>query len=362
MTPRLSVIVPARNEARVLPLLLGDLGRQRGIALETLVADGGSTDGTADAARGRGARVVAAPRGRGVQMNRAAARARGDWLLFLHADTRIREPGLLARAVDRIAAEQARTPDRVTAGHFGLVFGRTSPRHASAYAFLEAKSRLNRPYTTNGDQGLLLARRGFEELGGFDTTFPVFEDQEMAERIRRRGRLVTLPGVIETSARRFETEGFWPRYLLMAVITACYWSGVHGFLAEAPRLYPDQDRAGPLRLGPFLGLLRRTLRRMDRAERRRAWRRAGRFLCRNAWQPFLFLDLLGRPLWGSRRPALGSYDRLLAPVLEGGWLDLPAAVLARVVFLGLLPPLLGLVEGRGAAGPGQGMASGRAAP
>jgi len=289
-------------------------------------------------------------------------------LLFLHADSRLRDARLLGRAVAALEVEQAATPEAYVAGHFGLVFSRTSRRHGLAYAFLEAKSRTERPYTTNGDQGLLLSRALFVRLGGFDTTFPFFEDQVMAERIRGLGRLITLPGSLETSARRFETEGFGTRYLLMAVIAAAYWSGVHAFLHEAPKLYPAQHEAGPLRLSPYLALLRRILARdLDVRGRCHAWRRAGRFLCQNAWQPFLFLDILGRPLWGGKRPFLGLYDRLFAPILKRGLLDLPAALLCRLLFFGILPPLLTLAEehfpaARRNSATGQGIASGRPAP
>ncbi|NCC36801.1 MAG: glycosyltransferase [Chloroflexia bacterium] len=98
-TPLLSIIIPTLNEAHALPLVLGDIALQRGIRLEVIVGDGGSTDATKAAAIAGGARFVPARRGRGAQMNEAARLARGPYLFFLHADSRLHDPHLLADAI-----------------------------------------------------------------------------------------------------------------------------------------------------------------------------------------------------------------------------------------------------------------------
>ena len=87
----LSVIVPALDAAATLPATLAALGaaREDGLLREVLVVDGGSADATVEIAAGWGARVLRAPRGRGVQLAAGGAAAEGDWLLFLHADTRL---------------------------------------------------------------------------------------------------------------------------------------------------------------------------------------------------------------------------------------------------------------------------------
>ncbi|MFA5939553.1 MAG: glycosyltransferase, partial [Sinimarinibacterium sp.] len=178
---RLSVIIPTLNEREALPALLDALRAQQGIDLECVIADGGSDDGTVELARARGTTVIDCGRGRGWQMNAGARTASGEWLLFLHADSQLEDPGLLRDALVALHAEAS--GDTVVAGHFALRFARDEAGHDGFFRFLEAKSASNRPYTINGDQGLLIAHRHFDMLGGFDESLPVFEDQRMAARI-----------------------------------------------------------------------------------------------------------------------------------------------------------------------------------
>ncbi len=190
--PVLSIIIPTLNEAETLPGLLGDLRLQQDISFEILVGDGGSVDATRTVAESRGATFIAAPRGRGVQMNMAAAHARGQYLLFVHADSRLDDPRLLCTAL--MALKEAARSTPLIAGHFPLRFIRTQKGHALAYRYMEAKSALNRVNTTNGDQGMLLSRTFFEQMGGFDQQLPFLEDQRLAEQVRLRGGWITLPG------------------------------------------------------------------------------------------------------------------------------------------------------------------------
>ena len=185
-----------------------------------------SGDGTPALARRNGARVVTAPRGRGTQMNAAARQSTGRFVLFLHADSAIRDRFLLADAVD--ALDRAIRADRCDdiAGHFRLKFIRSGRRNRLAYRYIENKTGFNRPYTTNGDQGFLLKRRFFDRLGGFEERFGFLEDQQLAEKIRSRGRWITLPGRLYSSARRFESEGFHQRYILMSIIMGAHSTGL----------------------------------------------------------------------------------------------------------------------------------------
>ncbi|HXG28223.1 MAG TPA: TIGR04283 family arsenosugar biosynthesis glycosyltransferase, partial [Nevskiales bacterium] len=262
MTPELAVVIPCLNEADALPLLLRDLAAQRGITLEVIVADGGSTDRSAQLARLQGVQVIETPRGRARQMNAGARSSKAPWLLFLHADSRLHDPGLLRSALDCLRnAIAAGGGAEQLAGHFALRFERRDARHALAWRYVEEKTAFNRPYCTNGDQGLLLARRYFEALGGFDEDLPLFEDQRLCARIRASGALVTLPGRLATSARRFEQAGFHRQYLLMALIMAMQAAGIETFFRHAPGLYPPQHEAGRLRLLPFFRLAREGVRR-----------------------------------------------------------------------------------------------------
>jgi len=177
----LSIIIPTLNEAENLPALLADLENQQSIHFEIIVGDGGSTDATRAVAEAGGAALVCSRKGRGTQMNAAALQAAGEFFLFLHADSRLDDPFLLSKAMDAVIMAQ-RESKRV-AGHFALRFIRTSPRNAMAYRYAEEKTAFNRTNTTNGDQGLLLSRDFFQQLGGFDESMPFLEDQRIAEKI-----------------------------------------------------------------------------------------------------------------------------------------------------------------------------------
>ncbi|HET6654929.1 MAG TPA: TIGR04283 family arsenosugar biosynthesis glycosyltransferase [Gammaproteobacteria bacterium] len=231
-----SVCIPVLNEAEYLPHLLAQLQAQRGIGLDIVVADGGSTDGTLQTVP-PGVRVVTSAPGRGMQMNAAAHAARGDWLLFLHADTQLEEPRLLADAVEALIAAQARLGHDRVAGHFPLRFERGEVGHALLFRYMEAKTTLNRRGTINGDQGLLLSRRFFESLGGFDTSRSFLEDQAFADRVFAAGRWMTLPGRATTSARRFELIGARRVYAFMALVMIAREIGNDSFLERVPALY-----------------------------------------------------------------------------------------------------------------------------
>lgn len=321
--PRLAVVIPTLNEAGSLPQLLDDLSRQS-IALEVIVADGGSSDATAARARAAGARCLAAPRGRGAQMNAGARSTRAGCLLFLHADSRLASSGQLAEALTALDHERAFGDDSV-AGHFPLRFDRAQPGHEPLFRFMEAKSRTNRGGTINGDQGLLLTRTYFERLGGYDARWPFFEDQRIASMIFSTGRWILLPGELRTSARRFEREGHGRRYALMGLMMLMHEAGLERFFDEAPAVYAAQDRTAALRLGPFVRTARRLLTRNLLTDPG-VLLRCGKFLRRNAWQLALALDLTlndpkGAPAQNSldwqRRFDRGLAARLDHPVADG---------------------------------------------
>lgn len=336
--PLLSIIIPTLNEVDNLPSLLADLRGQQGIASEIIVADGGSTDGTRSRAREFGVAVVASDPGRGRQMNAAAGTATGDLLLFLHADSRLAARDLIATAVQTLSREIERYGD--VAGHFRLRFIRTGGTNDLAFRYLEGKSALNRSGTFNGDQGLLLHRDFFRRLGGFDESLPFFEDQRLAAQIRARGVLVTLPGELRTSARRFEREGFHRRYLLLSMMMGLYHAGVPEFLCRAPGIYRVQQETGRLRLTPFFGIVFTMMRREWRLRGTVAvFYRLGRYIRQNSWQLFYFFDLLTTPAAGRQRyPLLGFHDRFVAPLTDWRLLDALTGLGCFIWYLGVLAP------------------------
>jgi rSAM/selenodomain-associated transferase 2 len=344
-SPSVSVVIPVLNEAAHLPSLLNDLHTQQGIDLDILVADGGSTDGSPEIAERAGAVVVRASRGRGAQMNAAAKHARRPLLLFLHADSHLSDPLLLGKAVDALQDRIREAGNGRVAGHFPLRFIRSDNRHALAYRYVEAKTALNRTNTTNGDQGFLMTQEFFEQLGGFSKALPFLEDQEMAERIRQRGVWITLPGVLQSSARRFEAEGFHRRYLLMGMIMGIYSVGAHGFFERAPGLYRSHPETGLL-LSPFFRAVRQVMREeLGIRGSLRAWYAVGRYIRQNAWQPFFFLDVLARPLLRPERtPLLRLHDRIFRPLTDFAPFDALAALLCFVWYMGVLAPYFALRE------------------
>ncbi len=192
---RLSVIMPVLDEAQRIGKRLVELRALSGVD-EIVVVDGGSRDGTADAARSvPGVRVLEAPRGRGPQMNAGARSASGDVLLFLHADVSL--PPDATTWVARALAEPG-----VVAGAFRIRTRADGGRNwlGPLLRLADVRSRMARlPY---GDQAVFLRRETFERAGGFPDQ-PLMEDVELAHRLRRLGRIRIVPAVVQVSARRF---------------------------------------------------------------------------------------------------------------------------------------------------------------
>ncbi len=336
--PLLSIVIPTLNEADVLPDLLGDLKKQRNIFLEIIVGDGGSSDATRSVAEASGALFVNARRGRGVQMNAAAACASGDYILFLHADSRIDDPCLLSNAVNAIWLEKHEHD--CVAGHFCLQFMRTTHCNVMGYRYIEEKSAFNRVNTTNGDQGLLLAKGFFTDLGGFDERRPFLEDQCIAESIRAQGKWITLPGYLKTSARRFEAEGFHRRYILMSMMMGLHSIGMKSFFDRATGVYRIQQDAGTLALSPFFSLIWRMMYGdWGLWGSIQVFYLLGRYIRQNSWQMFFFLDVWLRPRIGpGRYPFLGFHDRIFGPCTNFRVFDALTGLFCFIWFMGVLSP------------------------
>lgn len=194
----ISVIVPVLNEAATIRPALSELLAQAG-DFEVIVVDGGSNDGTWETAgQVAGVRCIRSGKGRGRQMNAGAAQARGELLLFLHADTRL-PPGAFE------AIERARKAG-VQAGAFTHRFGADDWRLRLISAGHNMKCRLNRIYY--GDHGIFVAGDVFERAGGFPEV-PILEDVIFCERLRKLARGRLLPEVATTDARRFLRHGVW---------------------------------------------------------------------------------------------------------------------------------------------------------
>ena len=356
--PELSVIIPTLNESHSIAVLLDDLGRQRGLRFELIVGDGGSTDNTINLVKAWGGRVMRAPKGRGAQLNAAVTMARADWFLFLHADSRIPSETLLSDALLYLQDEVQRNGSHQVAGHFGLQFLRRHGGHDMAYRYVEEKTRFNRVNTTNGDQGFLMSRQYFSELGGFDDSLPFLEDQKLAEKIRSQGHWVLLPGFLQTSARRFEVEGFHRRYILMGIIMGLHSTGAESFFKRAPAVYKEQDKTGSLKLWPFFKILWvMQVKDMGLKGSVKAWYRVGEYVRQNSWQMFYFFDIWMRSWLGpGRYPFLRFHDQVFYPLTNNAVCSAINGCLVFVWFMMILGPYFFFVDSRQAP-PGKNKAS-----
>ncbi len=212
----LSIIVPVLREAENLARLLPAL-RAEAPGAEVIVADAGSDDGSREiAARVPGVTVLDCPRGRARQMNTGAAAARGDVLLFLHADTVL--PAGFERAIARALAEPG-----VVGGRFDVRLDNPRWPFRLIGGLMNWRSRLSGIST--GDQGLFVRRAVFEALGGYPD-IPLMEDIELTRRLKRRGRVGALRERVITSARKWEQEGVARTTLLMWTLRLLYACGV----------------------------------------------------------------------------------------------------------------------------------------
>ncbi len=215
--PPLSVVIPARNEASRLPLLLADLAAAPASLLhEVWVVDGGSSDGSARLAALAGARVLASAAGRGEKLRRGVAVCEGAWLLLLHADARL--PSGWASEIQRAihAGEQA-------AWAFPLAIEAAGPALQLVGALSTLRSRWRGlPY---GDQGLLLSRALYGRSGGL-RPLPLMEDLEFMLRLRRLAPIRLLRRPLQVDGRRWRRLGVWRTTWRNALLRRAWRRGV----------------------------------------------------------------------------------------------------------------------------------------
>jgi rSAM/selenodomain-associated transferase 2 len=213
----ISVVIPVLNEAARLPALLGAL-RADPVAQEIIVVDGGSTDGSAAAAREAGADVVLhAPRGRGVQLAAGIARAGGGTVLMLHADT-IPPPGTLV-ALQRLMA----TRPELVGGNFRLLFDGDDEMSRWVERFYASIRRFGWFY---GDSGIFARRAVLEAVGGV-RPLPLMEDWDLVRRLRAAGRMgcIADPPLV-SSSRRFAGRGRAAILAGWVRIHLLHWAGL----------------------------------------------------------------------------------------------------------------------------------------
>lgn len=209
----LSIIIPALNESNRIQAAIQST--RKGFPLEVIVVDGGSRDGTAQAASNTGATVIQAPRGRAIQMNAGVGISRGRHLLFLHADTRLPD-GYSAYIREILNGSTA-------GGAFG--FGIDQPFPGRKLIEWMANFRARRLQMPYGDQALFVRRQDFIEMGGYKP-LPIMEDYEFVRRLRLRGRIEIADAAATTSGRRWLEIGPLRTTLINQLVITGYHCGV----------------------------------------------------------------------------------------------------------------------------------------
>ncbi len=212
--PFLSVVIPVLDEADGIEATLARLQPLRGAA-ELIVVDGGSVDATRRIATPLADRLIESPRGRALQMNAGARAARGEVLLFLHADT--------ALPADAIAlVREALEKTGRAWGRFDVAIPGADPMLAVVAMLMNARSRLTGIAT--GDQAIFVRRGAFETVGGF-APIPLMEDIALSKALKRISRPACLAERVVTSARRWQRGGTLRTIALMWRLRLAYALG-----------------------------------------------------------------------------------------------------------------------------------------
>jgi rSAM/selenodomain-associated transferase 2 len=214
MKPALSIVMPVLDEAAGIQAALAALAPLRARGVEVIVVDGGSSDDTLQRALPLADHVLHSPRGRARQMNAGAAKAHGEVLLFLHADTELPEgaDALVLGAVAR-GADWGRFDVRID--------GRPALLRLVA-ASMNLRSRCSGIAT--GDQAIFVRAERFKQLGGYPDQ-PLMEDIELSRRLRAGSPPHCLRQRVRTSGRRWESRGVWRTIVLMWWLRWRYWRG-----------------------------------------------------------------------------------------------------------------------------------------
>lgn len=215
LAPALSIILPVLNEAALIEARLRALAPLRAAGAEIIVADGGSADDTQALAAPHCDAVILAPRGRASQMNAGAAQARGDVLLFLHADTRLPE-GAMALVLEGLAQTGAAW------GRFDVRIEGRSRLLPIIATLMNLRSRLTGIAT--GDQAFFIRAHAFEALGGFPD-LALMEDVAMSRALKNISKPLCLRAKVVTSGRRWDQNGALRTITLMWRLRLAFWLG-----------------------------------------------------------------------------------------------------------------------------------------
>jgi rSAM/selenodomain-associated transferase 2 len=226
----LSIVIPTLNEAENIPGLLHGLARLRERGAEIIVADGGSSDGTAALAAPDVDKVITCPTGRALQMNAGASQANGDILLFLHADTQLPDDAD-ALVIEGLGSGRRRW------GRFDVAIEGKSQMLGVIAGMMNWRSRMTGIST--GDQAIFVTRALFQQVGGYPE-IRLMEDVAFTRTLKRHGKPLALNARVRTSGRRWEKHGVLQTTWLMWRLRFAYWRGVHP--DDLAALYAPHER------------------------------------------------------------------------------------------------------------------------
>lgn len=225
---KLSIVIPAFDEADSVGGRLSALAPLRGGGVEVILADGGSADGTRECAAPLCDRLIVAPRGRASQMNAGAAIASGDALLFLHLDTSL--------PPDVVPLIEAGLKTGRAWGRFDVRILGAHPLLSVVAALMNLRSRVTGIAT--GDQAMFVDAATFRRLGGFPA-IALMEDIALSKALKRVSPPVCLKARVSTSGRRWDNNGFWRTVALMWRLRLAYFCGADP--ADLARAYGYSD-------------------------------------------------------------------------------------------------------------------------
>lgn len=208
----ISIIIPTINEEKALPATLENVFMQTG-DYEIIVVDGGSTDNTIGIlSQYPTIKVITATKGRASQMNAGAQHAKGEWLLFLHADTLLPKEALTT--IENLSADSA-----IETGGFKHRFSGTT-WGLRLVSWLH-NFRCKYTHIFYGDQAMFIRKKLFDEIGGFPNVKKI-EDLLLGEKLVKVTQPYTIDKVVITDSRKFEKKGVWLSLLRVIVIQTCH--------------------------------------------------------------------------------------------------------------------------------------------
>ena len=213
MNPEISIVIPTFDEADSIAATLDAL-RIFGESVELIVVDGGSADATVSIAQNYKVKILRSRRGRGIQLQTGANAARGEIFWFVHADT-IAAPACVKQIKNALRNKS------VVGGNFTIRFG--GERFAARF-LTRLYPQLRHLGLIYGDSAIFARRDVYEQIGGFKS-YPIFEDLDFVERLKKAGAIITLPAVVETSSRRFEGKSFALTFARWTILQILYWFG-----------------------------------------------------------------------------------------------------------------------------------------